>query len=151
MAEIEIIPKQENIPAFAPKAILVKHITFYPDMDREYEGDQITEDLISDLLHEAREGTEAYFSLIPSGEEDWLEVVCDGEWMSLAYCVGEEEYESYNAAFAETEELSPLESGGQSPIEKRFAIQDLDAGIQAVEYFIRTGKPYPGMDWAKHL
>jgi len=30
------------------------------------------------------------------------------------------------------------------------AITDMETGVKAVEYFIRTGELYPGMDWA-HL
>lgn len=56
-----------------------------------------------------------------------------------------------NADFAGTEELSPLESGGQSPIEKYLALKDIEAGRKAVEYFIRTGELYPGIAWAQQL
>jgi hypothetical protein len=49
---------------------------------------------------------------------------------------------------AETKELSPLLSGGQSPVEKCFTVRDIASGIKAVEYFIRTGKFYPGINWA---
>ena len=39
------------------------------------------------------------------------------------------------------------ESGGQSPIPKIQAITDIETGVQAVEYFIRTGELYPGISW----
>ena len=57
----------------------------------------------------------------------------------------------YNADFSGSEELTPLLSGGQSPVEKYLAIQDIEAGIKAVEYFIRTGGFYPGIDWAHQI
>ena len=70
----------------------------------------------------------------------------------MGRCTGTNEvYYSYNPCFAGTEELSPLESGGQSPVEKYLAINDIDAGVKAVEYFIRTGELYPGIDWAKQI
>jgi len=50
--------------------------------------------------------------------------------------------------FAGTEELTHLLSSGQSPIEKYLAIRDIEIGVKAVEYFIRTGELYPGIDWA---
>lgn len=28
---------------------------------------------------------------------------------------------------------------------------DIEEGVKAVEYFIRTGKLYPGIDWAHQL
>lgn len=42
---------------------------------------------------------------------------------------------------------SPLYSGGQSPIPKVQAIMDIAIGLNAVEYFIRTGEIYPGIEW----
>ena len=43
------------------------------------------------------------------------------------------------------------EAGGQSPAEKYLSIQDIEAGIKAVEYFIWTGGFYPGIDWAHQI
>ena len=43
------------------------------------------------------------------------------------------------------------EVGGQSPIEKYLALTNMEVGVKAVEYFIRTGKLYPGIDWAEQL
>ena len=39
--ELEIIPKQDNIPAFDKKAIKLKHIGYYPDYDGSYEEELI--------------------------------------------------------------------------------------------------------------
>ena len=35
--------------------------------------------------------------------------------------------------------------------EKYLALTNMEAGVKAVEYFIRTGKLYPGIDWAEQL
>ena len=43
---------------------------------------------------------------------------------------------------------SPIDYNGQSPIPKCQAITEMDADVKAVEYFIRTGKLYPGIDWS---
>jgi len=144
----KIIPKKETVPEFDHQAIKLKHISYYPFYDGEYEEDEITEELICKILKEIPGGIEVNLSLIPYGEDNWLEVLCDREWLSLAYISGNNWYSSYNFDFARTNELSPLESGGQSLVEKRFAILDIEAGVKAVEYFIRTGKLYPGIDWA---
>ena len=53
--------------------------------------------------------------------------------------------------FEGIEEMSPLESEGQSPIEKYLALTDIQAGLKAVEYFIRTGELSPNIDWVKQL
>ncbi len=150
--QFEIIPKQETIPAFDAQAIKIKHIVYYPARDGEYEQEQITETLISSILRQIPKGINVILSLDPYGEEDYFEIICDGEWLSFAYFSdNEQQYESYNADFAETKELSPLLSGGQSPVEKCFTVQDIGAGIKAAEYFIRTGKLYPGIEWAHIL
>ena len=44
-----------------------------------------------------------------------------------------------------------MDSEGQSPIPKFLAIQDMEAGGKAVEYFIRTGKLSPGLAWAHSI
>ena len=42
-------------------------------------------------------------------------------------------------------------SDGQSPIEKYLALTDIEAGVKAAEYFIRTGQLYPGIDWTEQV
>lgn len=150
--ELETIPKQASIPSYDPQAIRIQYITYYPS-GRSYESGEITEEVISQILSQIPKGIEVYFFLDPYGETDFLEVICDGEWLALGYSSrgGQENYYSYNPAFAGTEELCPLTSGGQSPIEKYLALNDIEAGRDAVAYFIRTGGLYPGIDWAKQI
>jgi len=151
--DFQVISKQEAIPTLDTQSIKIKHIAYYPSRNGEYEEEQITETLIAKLLSQIPKGINVNLSLIPYGEDDWLEVVCDGTWLALGYCSdgGCDNYYSYNADFAGTAEFTPLKSGGQSPIEKYLAIQDISAGVKAVEYFIRTGELYPGIDWAHQL
>ncbi len=161
--EFAIIPKQDSIPPFDPDAVAVKHIEYYPYGGTFEEGD-ITPDLIAKILKEVPKGIGVYLFLDPDGECDWMEVVSDGEWLSLGCSFeGNENYYSYNPDFADTihrveemdfsdgEVYTSMDSGGQSPIPKIQAITDMQAGVRAVEYFIRTGKLYPGIDWAYSL
>ena len=169
--EPQIISKQEVIPPFDPNMVAIKHIEYYP-YGRSYSEDEITPRLISKLLKQIPKGIGVYLSLNPDGECDWLEVVSDGKWLFLGYCfarfemtkegkiVRYDNYYSYNSNFADTvgrideadfsdkSVYAPINSGGQSPIPKFQAITDMVAGAKAVEYFIRTGKRYPGIDWA---
>lgn len=159
--ELHVIPRKERIPAFDKQAIALQHITYFDAPYNEYEGAEITEDVIADILKKIPAGINIYLSLIPYGEDDWLEVNSNGEWLSLGYSSqnGQNNYYSYNDSFADTAErigeadfsdetvYSPLNSGGQSPIPKIQAITDIEAGRKAVEYFIRTGELYPGIDW----
>lgn len=159
--ELQVLPKKENIPAFDKQAIKLQNITYLDAPYNEYEGEEITEDVIAEVLRKIPVGINIYLSLQPFGEDDWLEVNCNGEWLSLGYSSqdGQDNYYSYNIAFADTAErvkeedfsdetiYSPLESGGQTPIPKIQALTDIEAGVKAVEYFIRTGELYPGIDW----
>lgn len=154
--EVQIIPKQENIPDFDSKAIEVKHIDYYDSPYASYEADEITEEVISKILKEIPQGINIYLYLDPYGEVDQLEVNCDGEWLAVGLSLhggtkDEKNFYSYNPQYAGVEEWAPIESGGQSPIEKYLALTNIEAGVKAVEYFIRTGKLYPGIDWAEQL
>jgi len=170
--ELQIIPRQEIIPSLDPHAVAVKHIEYYP-YGRTYDEDEITPGLISKVLKKVPKGIGVYLSLNPDGECDWLEVVSDGKWLFLGYCfeytedtkagkiVRHDNYYSYNPDFADTigriseadfsdkSIYTPINSEGQTPIPKIHAITDMDAGVKAVEYFIHTGKRYPGIDWAR--
>lgn len=164
--EMEIISKQETIPAFDTNAVAVKHIEYYPYGDT-YDESQITSELIAEILAEISHGISIYLFLDPDGECDFMEVLSDGEWLSIGCSFDRngkwQNYYTYNAAYADTAEQikkfnysdrsvwTALESGGQSPVPKMEAITDMEAGIKAVEYFIRTGELYPGIDWAHQL
>jgi len=157
----QIIPKQEKIPSFDPRAIKVQHIEFFDPPYKKYDRDKITEQLIAEILKKITSGINIYLFLDPDGEDDWLEVNADGQWIALGFSgdFGQDNYYSYNPAFADTTEQinkfdfsdssvwTKLESGGQSPIPKIQALTDIETGIKAVEYFIRTGEFYPGIDW----
>ena len=148
--ELEIISKQDTIPGYDSGAVRVQYMEY---AGKSYSGNQITEKLLAEFLQKIPSGTEAVLYLDPDGEDDWMEVLCDGEWLSLGFSgdFGENNFYSYNPAFAGNSEITPLKSGGQSPVEKMLALRDLEAGVKAVEYFIRTGELYPGIDWAKQL
>ncbi|MFG6393707.1 MAG: hypothetical protein K1W24_05915 [Lachnospiraceae bacterium] len=160
--KFKIIPKTDIIPPVDHNVIVVKHIdcALY---GRHYIEDEITPGLIAKILNDVPKGIEASLCLDPDGEGYYgcLEVVSDGEWLSLCYDYEETKtYFSYNPRFASTVKLleetdpgdeniyTPIDYDGQSPVPKCQAITDMDAGVKAVEYFIHTGKCYPGIDWA---
>lgn len=148
--KLQIIPKQEVIPEFDSQSIAIKHIE---GRDIDYEGAEITEEVIAEILKQIPLGIEVILSLDPDGEDDWMEVICDGTWLALGFCgdSGQDNYYCYNAAYSGTEDICPLVSEGQSLIKKSLALQDIETGIKAVEYFMRTGGFYPGIDWAHQL
>ena len=164
--EIEIISRQETIPAFDTNAVAVKHIKYYPYGDT-YDEPQITSKQIAEILAEIPHGIGIYLFLDPDGECDFMEVLSDGEWLSIGCSFDRDgrwqNYYTYNASYADTAEQvrefnysdksvwTELHSGGQSPVPKIQAITDMKLGVKAVEYFIRTGELYPGIDWAHQL
>lgn len=163
----KIIPKQETVPSFDPKAVAVKYIEYYAPSGVAYNEDEITPKIISKILKEVSEGINVNLFLDPDGESDWMEVLSDGEWLyfgrfRLYENHREDEYFfSYNPDYASTvaqiveEDYSDksvwteLLSGGQSLIPKVHAVTDMENGVKAVEFFIRTGELYPGIDWVQ--
>lgn len=160
--DAEIISKQEEIPPFDKNTVAVQYIEYYP-YGGTYDKAEITPKLIADILEEIPKGIDIYLYLDADGECDFLEVLSDGEWLSLGCSFDRDgefhNYYTYNSAYADTAEQvekmnysdksvwTSLRSGGQSPIPKMQAITDMEVGVKAVEYFIRTGKLYPGIDW----
>lgn len=153
--DLQIIPKQDANWDFDATAIKIKFIEYAVEhpTGEVIEGDDITEEVISELLDCIMSGTSVYLSLVPNGEDDLLEVLSDDTWLALGYSSngGQENYYSYNPDFAGSEELTPLLSGGQSVVEKYLALTDKKAGLKTVEYFIRTGELCHNIDWAKRL
>jgi len=159
--ELQMIPKQERIPPFDTRTIKIQRIEYFDPPYKKYKREEITEKIIAKVLKKIPDGINIYLLLDPNGEDDWLEVNCDGEWIALTFSgdFGQNNYYLYNPAFAHTADqidkadfsdksiYTDLESGGQSPIPKIQAITDIEAGVKAVEYFIRTGELYPGIDW----
>mgnify|MGYP006922127308 CR=1 FL=1 len=160
---IEIISKKEAIPSFDKNMIAVKHIQYYPSRHGTYNEAEITPVLIMNILKEIYKGINLFLYLDPYGERDFMEVLSDGEWLSLACSFNQNgklhNYYTYNGVYADTAEeveqfdysdkrvWTALESGGQSPVPKIQAVTDMEAGVKAVEYFIRRGELYPLIDW----
>ena len=77
---VQIMPRQAEIPPADPKAIQLQHIAYYDRPYTSYEGKEITEEVIAKVLEQIPKGLNIYLSLIPYGEDDWLEVNSDGTW-----------------------------------------------------------------------
>ena len=162
----KIIPKQETVPSFDPNEVAVKYIEYYSSREA-YNEEEITPKIISKILKEVSKGININLFLDPDGECDWMEVLSDGEWLYLGRFrlyeddKEDEYYFSYNPDYASTaaqavEEnysdksvWTELLSGGQSLIPKIQAITNMKSGVKAVEFFIRTGELYPGIDWVQ--
>ena len=142
---------------------------YYHSPKKAYKQEEITPKIISKIIKEVSKGININLFLDPAGECDWMEALSDGEWLYLArfrFCQNgkqDEYFFSYNPDYASTvaqtkesdysdkSVWTELLSGGQSIIPKIHAITNLESGAKAVEFFIRTGELYPGIDWVQEL
>lgn len=83
--EFQIISKQDNIPPLGSQAIKVQQIEYFDPPYKAYRGTEITEKIIAEVLKEISDGINIYLYLDPDGEDNWLEVNCDGEWIALGF------------------------------------------------------------------
>lgn len=83
--EFQIISKQDNIPPLGSQAIKVQQIEYFDPPYKAYRGTEITEKIIAEVLKEISDGINIYLYLDPDGEDNWLEVNCDGEWIVLGF------------------------------------------------------------------
>lgn len=56
-------------------------------------------------------------------------------------------YSIYNPAYPKASELCPVQIGGQSPVPKMLAIEDLELAAEIVRYFLENGQLLPGTLW----
>lgn len=83
-----------------------------------------------------------------------MQLEIDKDWIFIQYVVNEGGKERYYCGFdpeyLDSDEESPMVPGdGQSVILKRYIIHDPRLAAECVEYYARTGKLYPGMEWLK--
>lgn len=143
--QFSLIPKQEDVPSFDPSAVKVQYI-------ERFGAGELTAEKALELLKKRPFTAQWYLFPDPEGEGEFLEVLCDGTWLALGWSDGgQENIYSYNPDFAGVKEPTGLRSGGQTPVEKELALTDIAAGVKAVEFFIRTGERWPGIDWARQL
>ena len=56
-------------------------------------------------------------------------------------------YQPVNPEYEDSKEEAPVNIGGQTPVLKRNALNDLNLASQCVLYFAKTGELYPNMKW----
>ncbi len=92
-----------------------------------------------------------FLSQEPWGEGHFLcaEFACG--WAALFYDSGDGEvcYSIHNADYDTVEILAPVEIGGQSPVPKMMATEDMELVVKIMRYFLKTGQLCPGTKWVK--
>jgi len=93
-------------------------------------------------------------SLDENGEEDFFTMDIKAGWAALMFNVWDENgdavcFQPINEKYDSVEEDAPVEIGGQTPVPKRFALDDMTLAAECAVYFAKTGKLYPGVQWAE--
>lgn len=123
----------------------------------ECAGGGITQAVLDKMAQTIRNGAshEVYLSMSEYGEdEDFLNIDLAYGWAVPAFNCWDEAGEAHlclpvNEKYPSVEEEAPVCIGGQSPVPKRFALDDLELAAECALYFARTGRLYPGIPWAK--
>ena len=109
------------------------------------------EQLTDELMEAIRRGDvkTLYISLEPWGEGHNFIVEFADEWVEITYMDDEAPvyYNSYNPAYSNPADLSPTEFGGQSPIPKMLALEDMELAEEIVRHILATGQLLPGTLW----
>ena len=124
--------------------------------ETEYIDGGITQTVLDKMVRMIRGGTvrEVYLSMSEYGggdDEDFLNVDLAHGWAVPAFNYWDEEGEAHmllpvNGKYSGGES-APVEIGGQTPVLKRNALDDLDLAAECVLHFARTGTLYPGLEW----
>lgn len=125
---------------------------------KEYEEDnwknlsrEEREVLAAELAEAVRKEKVSDFSLSlePWGEGHFLCGEFAPGWAALWYDSVDEEgsYSCYNPDYDTVEDLCPIEVGGQSPVAKMWALEDMEEAARIVRHFLLTGELAPGSRW----
>lgn len=88
-------------------------------------------------------------SLEPWGEDHYLLADFADGWATLNYVDEENQiyYTSYNPMYDTVEILAPVDMGGQTPIPKMWALDDMPLVAKITRHFLETGQFCPGTQW----
>lgn len=150
--DYEVIPAGDPLPPSGEFAVRLLALDGW-----DYINGRITQSVLDKMAKMIRDGAphEVYLSMSEYGEdEDFLNIDTAHGWAVPAFNCWDEEGEAHmclpvNEKYPSVEEEAPVYIGGQSPVPKRFALDDLDLAAECALYFARTGALYPGVPWAK--
>lgn len=115
------------------------------DTDKEIMADQLADAIAGGRVHSF------LLSQEPWGEGHYLSGEFAGGWAAVFYDTGDGEagYSIYNADYDTVEILAPVEIGGQSPVPKMMAVEDMELVAKIARHFLKTGQLCPGTRWLK--
>lgn len=151
-----IIPKQDPPPAM-PSGLQI----LYTFDAFGHDGQQLTEASLKKLVQKVQKGENVSVYLCPSDdmetaiEEEYFQVEIDNRWIAIQYVVEDTSPDGYYCScfdpdFLDSDEESPMVPGDrQSVIPKKYTMHDPALAAKCVEYYARTGKLSPGMEWLR--
>ncbi len=123
---------------------------------KHFSNNELTQEVLNELAEQIRDGkiTSLLLSLDENGEEDFFTMDIEKGWAAPLFNSWNEDgdavcFQPINEKYAGVEEDAPVEIGGQSPVPKRFALDDLELAAECAVYFAKTGKLYPAVQWAE--
>lgn len=119
------------------------------------EDEPVTQEAVDKLIQQIRNGYQIFcycLALDEYGEEDFLSIDMDNGWAALSFNTWDEEgdahmYQPVNPEYADSAEDAPVDIGGQTPVLKRNALNDLNLAAECVLHFAKTGQLYAGLQW----
>lgn len=152
-------PQYKVIPTQKPAAPLPDTFAIrYLEYGRKsFMNDEITQDVLNELAALIRAGKidSVCLWLDENGEEDFLNMDIEDGWAAPLFNTWDTEdgnaiyFQPLNEKYDSIEEDAPVEIGGQTPVPKRFALDDLNLAAECVVYFAKTGELYPGVTWCE--
>ena len=148
----KVMPAQEA-SAPSPGSFAVRYLEYGR---KHFANSEITEEVLDELAKLIRAGkiNSLLLSLDENGEEDFFTMDIEDGWAAPMFNIWNEDgeavcFQPINEKYPSVEEDAPVEIGGQSPVPKRFALDDLTLAAKCALYFARTGKLYPAVQWAE--
>ena len=150
--EYQVIPKQA-VSAPTPGPIAARCLEYGR---KHFANSELTEEILDELAELIRAGkiNSLLLSLDENGEEDFFTMdIADG-WAAPMFNIWNEDgeavcFQPINEKYTSVEEDAPVEIGGQSPVPKRLALDDLALAADCAVYFAKTGELYPAVQWAE--
>ena len=150
--QYKIVPTQE-VPAPAPGVFAIRFLVFGR---KSFANSEITQEILDDLSKLIRAGKidSLLLSLDENGEEDFFTMDIEEGWAAPTFNIWNEDgdtvcFQPINEKYPSVEEDAPVQIGGQSPVPKRFALDDLNLAAECAIYFAKTGKLSPAVQWAE--
>jgi len=117
---------------------------------------EITQEVLDELagLIRAQKVSSLLISLDENGEEDFFTMDIEAGWAAPMFNIWDENgeavcFQPINEKYDSVEDDAPVEIGGQTPVPKRFALDDLALAAECAVYFAKTGKLCPRVKWAE--